>query len=119
MLRFIKNDPAELAAYIRSLQRGLVVFDGQMGVGKNHMAEVVGERVPCDWLDADDCVVPLKRKYVGALKAHVLRDCIEKNFVTSPLVVLAGLCGRQVVKRAKLSPRCLRVDRKTSCRTDF
>jgi hypothetical protein len=29
MLRFIKNDPAALAAYIESLGRGLVLFDGR------------------------------------------------------------------------------------------
>jgi hypothetical protein len=101
MLRF--NHPEELAAYIRSLERGLVVFDGVLGAGKNYMAEIMSERVPCSSFDTDDFVVPMQRKYVGALQVDALRDRIEEAFATSPIVVLGGLCGRQVVERAKLS----------------
>ena len=47
MLRFIKNDPEELAAYVMSLERGLVVFDGRPTAGKTYLATAIGKRFPC------------------------------------------------------------------------
>jgi hypothetical protein len=37
--RFIKGQPEELAAHIKSLGRGLVVFDGRPGSGKTYLAD--------------------------------------------------------------------------------
>ena len=45
--RFIKANPEELAIYIKSLARGLVVFDGRPGSGKTYLAEKMARRVGC------------------------------------------------------------------------
>jgi hypothetical protein len=102
-MRFIKNDPGQLADRLRSLGQGLVCFDGRLGAGKNHMANLISERVPCEWFDTDDFVKPSQRQYVAALNAEALRDRVRDAFATSPIVVVAGACARQVVERAQLS----------------
>ena len=66
--RFVKNDPEELAAYIKSLASGLVVFDGRMQAGKTPLAKDMAKLVPCAAFDVDDFVVPLKGRYVHALR---------------------------------------------------
>jgi hypothetical protein len=123
MLRFIENDPDELAAYVRSQEKGLIVFDGRTGNGKSYLASEMAKLVPCTSVDADEFLIRKTSKFVRALKLDELRDRIEAGFATSPLVVLSSVCGRQVVEKAMLpagafvwiertSLTCLAIDRR-------
>jgi hypothetical protein len=103
LFRFIDNDPEELASYIKSLERGLVVFDGRDGNGKTYMAYQMQRRLPCKAIDADCCfLVPKQDEFVGALLLEQMRSCLEAHLARTPLVVLSTLCGREVVERAGL-----------------
>jgi predicted ATPase len=66
MLRFIEDDPDELAKYITSLGRGLVVFDGRPGAGKTHLARDVAKRVQCNSVDADAFLIRDQKEFLGA-----------------------------------------------------
>jgi MoxR-like ATPase len=49
---FIEDDPAVLAAYVASLRRGLVAFDGRPGAGKTHFARMVAQQIGASAVDA-------------------------------------------------------------------
>jgi hypothetical protein len=123
MLRFIENDPDQLADYVRSQEKGLIVFDGRTGNGKTYLASEMAKRVPCASVDADEFLIRKTGKFVGALKLNELRDRIEVGFAKFPLVVLSSVCARQVVARAmrrasafvwieRTSLTCLSIDRR-------
>jgi hypothetical protein len=101
--RFIKNDPEELAAYIKSRARGLVVFDGRPTAGKSYLLRTMGKRLPYPSVDADDFLTTGLRKYIEGLKLDALRDHIESSLASSALVLLGGVCARQIVERAKFT----------------
>ena len=102
--RFIKSDPEELAAYIGSLNRGLVVFDGRPGSGKTYLAEAMALRLRCKAADADHRFLdPDKGMFVGALRLDQMRNWINASFSTSPLVLLSTVCARKAIELAKLS----------------
>jgi hypothetical protein len=100
--RFIKNNPEDLAAYIKSLTSGLVVFDGRPGSGKTYLANAMAKRIPCAAVDADAFLVRKQGQFLGALKRDGLRSAIETAFRTAPVLVLSSVCGRQVVEATKL-----------------
>jgi adenylate kinase family enzyme len=104
-MHFIKNSPEELAAYIKALEQGLIVFDGRPGAGKSHMARLMQNCVPCEHVATDDFIIPQQNTFVGALKFDELRASVVAGFTRSSLVVLAGVCGRYVVKKANLSAK--------------
>lgn len=124
MLHFIENDPAQLAHYVSSLERGLVVFDGRPGAGKTHLGREMERRIRCKSIDADCCfLVPDQKKFVGALILEPMLHCIEAHLARTPLVVLSTVCAREVAEKAKLAVRafiwvertslaCLQVDRR-------
>jgi glycosyltransferase involved in cell wall biosynthesis len=100
--RFIKNDPEEFAAYMKSLASGPVVFDGRSGSGKTYLANAMAKPIPRAAVDADAFLVRKQGQFIGALKPDGLRSAIEAAFRTAPLVVLSTVCGRQVVAQTKL-----------------
>lgn len=119
--RFIMNNPDELAAYIRALQRGLVLFDGRMQVGKTPLARTMAKLVPCAAVDVDDSLDRDKGRFVEALRLEELRRCIQQSFASSPIVVMSGVCAQAVVARLgmtvsarvwveRTSEACLEVD---------
>lgn len=124
MPHFIENDPEQLAQYVASLERGLVVFDGRPGAGKTHLGRELERRIRCKSIDADCCFLVLdQRKFVGALVLDAMRECIEAHMARTRLVVLSTLCAREVADKAKLTVRsfvwvertslaCLEIDRR-------
>jgi len=93
--RFIKSKPEELATYIGSLGRGLIVFDGRPLAGKSHLARTLG----CTFVDADDFLDRKTGKFLAALRIDELRRAIEAG---APLVLLSSVCARQVIERLGL-----------------
>jgi hypothetical protein len=102
--RFIKNNPEELAAYLKSLASGLVVFDGRSGAGKTPLAADMAKRLGCKSADADRCFLDHQRRmFVGALRLDEMRTSLNASLATSPLVLFSAVCARQAVEMAKLS----------------
>jgi adenylate kinase family enzyme len=99
MSRFIKNKPEELAAYIESLGRGLIVFDGRPLAGKSHLARTLAQRLGCTFVDADSFLDRKTGKFLAALRIDELRRAIEAG---APLVLLSSVCARQVIERLGL-----------------
>ncbi len=100
MSRFIRNDPAALAAYIKSLGQGLILVDGRPTAGKTHLAKEMAARLRCGVVDGDAFVVRKQDQFIGALKAEALRERIETSLAATPLVLLSTVCAREVVKKS-------------------
>src|SRR5260370_36461869 len=99
----IKNDPEELAAYIKSLASGLVVFDGRSGAGKPPLATDMAKRLGCKCADADRCFLDHQRgMFVGALRLDEMQSSLNASLAISPLVMFSTVCARQAVEMAKL-----------------
>lgn len=96
MPRFIKNDPAELAEYIKEIGRGLIAFDGRPTAGKTSVAANMASRVGCTAVDADKFLVKDLGVFVDALRIDDLRQGIEAG---GPLVLLSGVCAQRVLKQ--------------------
>jgi hypothetical protein len=100
---FIKNRE-ELAAYIKSVGRGLVVFDGRPGSGKTYLADDMARRTGCKSADADrDFLDHDKGKFVGALRLDDMRSSLTASLASSPLVMYSTVCARQAIVASGLS----------------
>jgi adenylate kinase family enzyme len=98
MSRFIKNNLDELAAYITSLDTGLILFDGRPLAGKTTLAKDMAKRIRCGVIDGDFIIRDQKR-FVGALEVEALRERIEASLAATPLVVLSTVCAREVATK--------------------
>lgn len=97
---FIKNRE-ELAAYITSLSRGLVAFDGRPGSGKTHLAEDMARRIGCKSADADRNFLDSdKGKFVGSLRLDEMRSSLTASLASAPLVMFSTVCARQASQPA-------------------
>jgi hypothetical protein len=123
VLRFIENDPEALAAYVRSVERGLIIFDGRPTAGKTYLARSTSKQIQCNWVDTDEFLIKNQKQFLGALRLDALRNHVEASLAATPLVLLSGVCGRQVIERAQLtaaafvwveksSLACLKIDRR-------
>lgn len=102
MRRMILNDPTELADHIRSIG-GLIVFDGRGGEGKTTLMREMAARLSCQGVDGDDFLIPDQGVFLDALRIDDLRNHIQTAFQSSPIVLLATVCARDVVDRMGLS----------------
>src|SRR5260370_18483622 len=95
----IKNDPEELAAYIKLLASGLVVFDGRSGAGKTALAADIAKRLGCKSADADRCFLDhQKGMFVGALRLEDMRSSLNASLATSPLVLFSTSSPRHAIE---------------------
>lgn len=99
MPRFIKNDPAELAEYIKGIGRGLIAFDGRPTAGKTPLAADIAQRVGCTVVDADEFLVKNQGVFVDALRLGDMCQTIEAG---GPLVLLSGICAQHVLEQLGL-----------------
>jgi hypothetical protein len=104
MSRFIKNDPDELAEYLASIGRGLVVFDGWSTAGKSPLAQEMAKRLSCcSVVDenypkaTDDDFADTK----GQLRIDIMRREIDDG---GSLVLLPVKCARQVLEQLQRPP---------------
>jgi hypothetical protein len=103
MSELIENDPEKLTNYIRSIGRGLIVFDGRSGAGKTPLAEDIAKRMQMRGIDADPFVRENEDDiFVGALNLNELRARINASLASSPLVLLSTIMGRQVVEQLSI-----------------
>ncbi len=107
--RFVKDDPDELADYIAGIGSGLIAFDGRCTAGKTSLARDMAGRCNCTAVDVDrfhpattddDFIEARKEPFANAIRIDDLRRTIEAG---GPLVLLSGVCARQVVERLKIS----------------
>jgi hypothetical protein len=104
MSRFIKNDPSALAAYIESLEHGLVLFDGRPTAGKSTLAKQMAARLRCGVVDGDDFVVRKQGHFIAALRTADLRQRIEASLSMTPLVLLSTVCACEVATKVSILP---------------
>jgi hypothetical protein len=100
--RFIKANPAALAAYIESLGQGLILFDGRPSAGKTTLAKAMAARLRRGVLDGDSFLIRKQDQSIGALKTDALREQIEASLAAAPLVLLSTVCAREVVMKVGL-----------------
>jgi hypothetical protein len=103
-MRFIKNDPAALAAYIESLGQGLILFDGRPSAGKSTLAKAMATRIRCGIVDGDDYIVLDQGRFVDVLKTDDLRERIAARLAETPLVLLSTVCAREVASKVDVRP---------------
>jgi hypothetical protein len=102
--RFIKGQPEELAAHIKSLGRGLVVFDGRPGSRKTYLADDMARRIGCKSADADrDFLDHDKGTFIGALRLDEMQRSLTDSLARSPLILFSTVCARQAIELARLS----------------
>lgn len=108
MPRFIKDHTDELSSYLAGIGRGLVAFDGRSGVGKTPLAREMAQRVGGAAVDVDaflpkatdaDFEATRGLDFADMLHINDLRRAIEAG---GPLVLMSGVCARQVLKRLQL-----------------
>jgi hypothetical protein len=102
-MRFIKNDPAALAAHIESLKNGLILFDGRPTAGKTHLAKEITSRLGCGVLDGDAFIVRKQDQFIGALKADTLREEITAALAARPRKGMFEIANPQANYALKLS----------------
>jgi hypothetical protein len=104
MDRFMDNDPQGLADYVSALEQGLVLFDGRPGDGKTYLASRTAKTIGARFVDADGFLEPKQDAVLSARRLDELRNSVEASLASSRMVLLAGVCARQIVERAKLPP---------------
>lgn len=95
----IDNDLDALVARIMPLADGLVTFDGVDGAGKTGTMLRVGERLGCLTVDIDRFLDRHRGQYVEAIRYDELQDAIEEAERISPLLLMAGVCMRDILQR--------------------
>ncbi|HEX9556492.1 MAG TPA: hypothetical protein VF991_08360, partial [Reyranella sp.] len=98
------NNPHKLAIFIKSLGRGLVVFDGRSGSGKTYLADDMARCLGCTSADADrDFLDHQRRTFIKALRLDEMRNSLTASLASSPLVMFSTVCARQAVELARVS----------------
>jgi adenylate kinase family enzyme len=107
--RFIKDDPDELAVFIKDIGQGLIAFDGRPAAGKSPLAREMAKRLTCTAVDVDDFLPKFddadfaatrNRHFVDMLRIDNLRFTVKAG---GPLVLMSGVLARQVVERLQIT----------------
>lgn len=77
---------------------GLIAVDGCINAGKTTLAQQLAVQLACSWMDVDDYVTRGQWQYVAAVRRSDLAAAIERELDHSHVVVLAGLCLREVLQ---------------------
>jgi hypothetical protein len=96
----------DLAAYIRSCQHRVIVFDGRCGAGKTSTMHAMRAAVPLPGLDGDAFLQrgfgPWRWPFIEALQLSDLKADIEQALRLAGAELLSTVCARQVVDLADL-----------------
>ncbi|MCA0246290.1 MAG: ATP-binding protein [Proteobacteria bacterium] len=104
MLQFIENDQTSLAEYVRSIGRGLILFDGRPAAGKTYLAKCVARRLGCPTLDGDTFLLGNGKPFMSQLEFDKLGVAIDNGLAGSPLLLLSSAFARAVADRLKRQP---------------
>ena len=100
----IKDDIPALALVIGAMGAGLVMIDGCTLAGKTWLAHDLADRLSAVAIDADDFIKRRQDAFVDALRAGRLKAAVDAALASSKIVLLSGVCARDVADRAALSP---------------
>lgn len=97
-----------LEEVIRLAQAGLVMFDGWPLAGKSTARSEICKRVGAIGLELDNYVTRRQGEYVKAIWSVELMRALHNALSDSSLVVLDGVCMRQVLEAINVTA-CLSV----------
>ncbi|WP_321947862.1 shikimate kinase [Paraburkholderia sp. J10-1] len=95
--RVVVTDVGELAEALRPVAGGLITFDGCDGAGKTTLALKLSEALGHEVVDVDKHLNRQMGEYVKAIRLSELASDVESAFARSPVVLLSGICMRQVL----------------------
>jgi len=95
----IQNDPAQLADFLISVGRGLILLDGRPAAGKTYLAKHMAALVGGQTVDADRFLLGNGEPFLSQLQIAKLKAAIADRFAASPLVLLSTVCALAVVER--------------------
>ena len=104
MQQAIENDLATLTAVIAATGAGLVMIDGCTLAGKTWLARHLAARLSAVAMDVDDFIKRRQDAFLDALRAGELKTAVDAALSSSPIVLLSGICARDVADKAALSP---------------
>lgn len=89
---------SELEGLLKSVTSGLVTFDGCDGAGKTYLARQIASAMGLTSIDLDCYLVKETGNFVSALRLDELTCAIGAALARSPVVLLSGVCMRQVLE---------------------
>src|SRR4051794_31731865 len=101
------SDPARVAELIASIGAGIVLLDGCTQSGKTTLGHCICCRLGTDIVSLVEADQHLERKqdrYVGALRVDRLKEAIAWASRRSPIVLLDGVCAREIAECAEVTP---------------
>ena len=97
-------DVAALEARISGVGAGIVALDGAPQAGKSWLMSELARRLRCDAIDLDDHLDEDHRVFVDALRLTELDRRLDAALAASRLVLVAGVCMREVLDKLGRSP---------------
>jgi hypothetical protein len=101
----IRDDPRLLSDAIQTASSGLVVLDGANGAGKTCLANLVSKLSSCEVIHADCYIEHHQDRYIPSLQAESLNAAIQEAFTRSPIVLLEGICARDILDQVRFTPK--------------
>ena len=93
------TDISALVVLLPGVRGALIALDGCPNAGKTKLMKDLASQLSCGFVDVDDYVSRGQGRYVAALRLTDLEAAIARSLVTSPAVVLAGVCMQAVLER--------------------
>jgi hypothetical protein len=102
--QFIENGPDQLADYVASIGRGLIIFDGRLGSGKTYLARLVAQQLGYQRLDGDDFLLGNSQPFMTQLDFGKLAAAIDAGLLASPVLLLSTAFAHAVAEEIKRVP---------------
>jgi adenylate kinase family enzyme len=93
------DDRTTLATRVKAIGAGLVALDGCHGAGKTCLANWIGTTQNIKVIHTDDFLQPRTGAFVQALRMEEIRTAISEAHCETNVVILDGLCARDVLEQ--------------------
>ncbi|MDO3527528.1 hypothetical protein ACNRBH_09155 [Ralstonia pseudosolanacearum] len=97
------TDVSDLESLLRTVEHGLITFDGCTSSGKTTLMNNLAGRLKCPAIDLDQYLDRQRGEFVNALRLPALTDAIEQGCQQSPVVLVSGVCMREVLDRLQFT----------------
>ncbi len=97
------TDVSDLESLLRTVEHGLIAFDGCTSAGKTTLMNNLARRLKCPAIDLDQYLDRQRGEFVNALRLPALTDAIEQGRQQSPVVLVSGVCMREVLDRLQFT----------------
>ena len=100
----VNDAPSQLAEALKAVA-GLIAFDGCTAVGKTCLAKRISAALlGSEVIEVDYFLEPHQDQYTAALRMIELREAVCAALKRSRIVILDGICARDVVDRMGCKP---------------